>query len=315
MYNQKIVIKIFLLVTLLIQFYGIFLITRSIDAAPNDSMPNWTMPNLQIDIGGLKDKLKNSQPIDCGIDEQGNKKFCISWIGEYIAGIYQYAIGIVGILSAVVLMFGGIIWLTAGGSATQISEAKAWIGASLTGLVIALTSYMILYLINPNLTIFKPLQIQLAKKQEIVAPKAGALDEGDARAKLTAASQSAGSHGIGVKIWCPINGPYTNCVNLQGINNSTLDEIIRLSRNCTNCAAYEVFITGGTEPGHSDNGTYTHANGYKVDLRSSVNLDSYIKSLTKIQTRSDGAEQWQAPSGAIYALETSGDTHWDVTVK
>lgn len=163
---NKDIINIFLLTTLLIIFYFILSVFQFAQAAPNDSLPNWTMPDLQIDIGGLKDKLKTSRPVECGVDEQGNKKVCISWIGQYIAGVYQYAIGIVGILAAVVLMFGGIIWLTAGGSATQIGNAKAWIGASLTGLVIALCSYMILYLINPDLTIFKPLRIQLAKKTD-----------------------------------------------------------------------------------------------------------------------------------------------------
>jgi len=303
------------LLTLNFLFYLLFLPVAS-QAAPNGDTFKWTIPDLQIDIGGLKDRLKNSQPTECGVDAQGNTKYCIPWIGQYIAGVYQYAIGIVGILSAVVLMFGGIIWLTAGGNAAQIGNAKAWIGASLTGLVIALCSYMILYLVNPDLTIFKPLGIKLAKYEGPAAPKAGALGEGAARTLLTQASQSSGSRGIGIKPACPANGPYTNCVNLLGINSTTLNEIINLSKICTTCAAYEVFITGGTEPGHSDNGTYTHANGYKVDLRSSTNLDNYIKNnFTKIETRSDGAEQWQALDGAIYAYETSGGAHWDITVK
>ena len=76
-------------------------------------------------------------------------------IGEYIQAIYNYAIGIVGILAAVVLMFGGVIWLTAGGNQEKVKEAKAWIGASLSGLVLLLGSYMILNTINPDLVSFK----------------------------------------------------------------------------------------------------------------------------------------------------------------
>jgi len=72
-------------------------------------------------------------------------------IGMYIKAIYKYAIGIVGILAAVVLMFGGLLWLTAGGNTNQVGEAKAWIGASLTGLLIALCSFMIMATINPKL--------------------------------------------------------------------------------------------------------------------------------------------------------------------
>jgi hypothetical protein len=62
-------------------------------------------------------------------------------IAKYIKAVYNYAIGIVGILAAVVLMFGGVRWLLAGGSPDKIGDAKAWIGASLTGLILALTSY------------------------------------------------------------------------------------------------------------------------------------------------------------------------------
>jgi len=85
-------------------------------------------------------------------------------IGEYIQAIYNYAIGIVGILAAVVLMFGGVIWLTAGGSQEKVKEAKAWIGASLSGLILLLGSYMILNTINPDLVSFKELYVPKVEK-------------------------------------------------------------------------------------------------------------------------------------------------------
>ncbi|MDD4271444.1 MAG: hypothetical protein PHF50_01425 [Patescibacteria group bacterium] len=81
-------------------------------------------------------------------------------IAKYIKVIYKYAIGIVGILAAVVLMVGGVMWIVAGGSSTMIGEAKSWIGASLTGLTIALLSYLILATINPALVDLKTTPIQ-----------------------------------------------------------------------------------------------------------------------------------------------------------
>ena len=81
-------------------------------------------------------------------------------IAKYIKVIYKYAIGIVGILAAVVLMIGGVMWIVAGGSATVIGEAKAWIGASLTGLLLALLSYLILATVNPALVDFKTTPVQ-----------------------------------------------------------------------------------------------------------------------------------------------------------
>jgi len=81
-------------------------------------------------------------------------------IAKYIKVIYKYAIGIVGILAAVVLMIGGVMWIVAGGSATVIGEAKAWIGASLTGLLLALLSYLILATVNPALVDFAVTPVQ-----------------------------------------------------------------------------------------------------------------------------------------------------------
>jgi len=133
----------------------------------NDTMPKLNIPDidLQIDIPGLNLTKGANILANCEKDEKGNPIRCsFPWIGEYIAGIYKYAIGIVGILAAVVLMIGGVIWITAGGSATMISEAKAWIGASLSGLVIALCSYTILYYVNPSLVNFNPLGIKIVEK-------------------------------------------------------------------------------------------------------------------------------------------------------
>src|SRR3989338_3472668 len=84
-------------------------------------------------------------------------------IAKYIKAIYQYGIAVVGILAAIVLMFGGLLWLTAGGNTGQVSEAKEWVKASLTGLILALSSYIILYVVNPDLRIFQSLNIPSIK--------------------------------------------------------------------------------------------------------------------------------------------------------
>jgi hypothetical protein len=80
-------------------------------------------------------------------------------LGRYIQRIYVYSIGFVGMLACVVLMMGGFLWITAGGNGERVGNAKAWIGASLSGLVLALCSYTLLYMINPKLVSFKPLEI------------------------------------------------------------------------------------------------------------------------------------------------------------
>ncbi|MFA4818197.1 MAG: pilin [Parcubacteria group bacterium] len=81
-------------------------------------------------------------------------------IAQYIRSIYKYAIGIVGILATVVMMIGGIMWIMSGGSPERAGEAKAYISASLTGLVLTLASYLILATVNPALTNFKISEIK-----------------------------------------------------------------------------------------------------------------------------------------------------------
>jgi hypothetical protein len=143
-------LKLLFLLLTIANFLVFFLLPLTIKPAQalNDSMPV-----LQIPIPNLT----FSKPV---CDQSGNTTICnVNWIGEYIAGIYKYAIGVVGILAAIVLMIGGVLWVVAGGSATMIGEAKAWIGASLTGLVIALCSYLILYQVNPALVSFNALGV------------------------------------------------------------------------------------------------------------------------------------------------------------
>lgn len=112
-----------------------------------------SMPQLQIPIPDLH----FSAPSCSG---EGQGKVCsYSWISEYIAAIYKYAIGVIGIIGTITLMIGGVIWLTAGGNQTKVASAQEWIKASITGIVIALSSYMILYQVNPDLVKLKPLTI------------------------------------------------------------------------------------------------------------------------------------------------------------
>ncbi len=105
-----------------------------------------------------------------------------SGIEDYIRAIYVFAIGLVGIIATVVIMIGGLIWISSLGNANRVNDAKEWIGAALYGLALAMFSYMILFLINPDLVTFQPLNpktvgaIDNAKEQKqepVVASQMG----------------------------------------------------------------------------------------------------------------------------------------------
>jgi hypothetical protein len=107
-------------------------------------------------------------------------------VGTYIKAVYQYGIGVVGIVAAVVMMFGGVLWLTAGGDSGRVSEAKEWLKAALFGLILALLSYTILLTVNPDLINFRPITVTPITSS---GQNGGAADAADAFNNLTPEQQ------------------------------------------------------------------------------------------------------------------------------
>jgi len=107
-------------------------------------------------------KVKFTPQITVGEFQAGEEKEVSgNTIGEYIVAIYTYAIGAVGILAALFVVIGGVQWLTSAGNPEKISEAKARIIASLSGLVLILCSYLLLTIINPDLITFRSINTQI----------------------------------------------------------------------------------------------------------------------------------------------------------
>jgi hypothetical protein len=108
-----------------------------------------------IDIDGVTMGIKQSEneswkPIVLNVPI--GRMIEVSSFGEYFKTWYSFAIGAVGVLATVMLMWGGFKWLTSRGNSGVISESKQIIWSALIGVVLAFLSYTILYLINPRLT-------------------------------------------------------------------------------------------------------------------------------------------------------------------
>lgn len=78
----------------------------------------------------------------------------VSGITEYVKTFYLFGLGLVGVAALFALVFGGIIYMTAG-TITSTEEAKKWIWGALGGLLLMLGSYLILNTINPDLVTLK----------------------------------------------------------------------------------------------------------------------------------------------------------------
>ena len=135
--------------------------------------PIFSMPDFQVQIPGLK-KLAT---INCPKEGECS----IPWIGQYISGVYNYALAIVGILAAIILMGGGLMWLVSGGDVSRVTQAKELIIGSITGLIILISSYLILLQVNPNLVNLSSVAVT-SIKQITIYPDADIDVVGGARA-------------------------------------------------------------------------------------------------------------------------------------
>lgn len=73
-------------------------------------------------------------------------------LSRYLRAIYVYFIWIVGVVATVMVIYGGLRWVAAAGNPGQIKEARDIIDNAVIGVIIGLTSVVLLNIINPKLT-------------------------------------------------------------------------------------------------------------------------------------------------------------------
>lgn len=120
----------------------------------------FTIPDFQVKIPGMMSHLPD---VTCVTGQECS----IPWIGQYIAGIYNYAMAIAGILAALVLMAGGLMWLISAGDVSKITQAKELIIGSISGLIILVASYVLLIQINPDLVNLKSITVTPIAKVDL----------------------------------------------------------------------------------------------------------------------------------------------------
>lgn len=64
-------------------------------------------------------------------------------LNETIGAIIRAALGFLGVIAVVIILFGGFKWMTAGGNEEKVGEAKKLIIAGIIGLAIILSAYAI----------------------------------------------------------------------------------------------------------------------------------------------------------------------------
>lgn len=186
----------------------------------------------------------------------------------YVQGIYKFGIWGVGIAAFMMIIIGGFMYITSAGNNSSMEKAKGVITDAIVGLLLAMLSWLLLYIINPDLVKIKKLDPVGAVSEPTPMPAlptpipSGTYSHADATSKLSASGIITTSSGQ-----CSDQNN-KKCTSLNGIPQSTIEKIIQIKTAC-NCS---FSITGGTETGHKSHGT-----GQPVlDLSFNQDLANYL---------------------------------------
>ncbi len=127
---------------------------------PQVSIPNSEFGQGEMNVGEYDDSNKVKSDL----------------LARYIKALYDYGLAIAAILAAIILMGGGVLWLTSGGNDTRITQAKELIIGSVSGLAVLFFSWILLNTINPALLQLKTIDTIVAARRSFLNccdPEAG----------------------------------------------------------------------------------------------------------------------------------------------
>jgi len=153
-------IKTILLLIIIIFSFQVFIPTTLAQDEPPDSLdftPQIPIPGSEFDGGTTT--VGTSK---VSTNEAGRKVTTMysTLLPRYIKAIYNYGIGIAAFLALIMIVAGGIIWLTSAGASEKIGTAKSMITSSIIGLVLLLGTYTLLQIVSPALLSFKPIETE-----------------------------------------------------------------------------------------------------------------------------------------------------------
>lgn len=160
------------------------------------------VPNLRIKIPGLSFTAATD---DFLVENSaGGADIRVSFLGQYIAAVYRFAIAISTTIAAIVILVSGIQWLSSAGG-DGIAAAKQRIVTAIIGLILAAGSYLILFTINPDLVRFQYLDVPYIEGRTI-------LGTGDDRYNYTTGGTAQGLTG---RNWQNITGSQPEIVDRE----------------------------------------------------------------------------------------------------
>jgi|GEM_PF-3307436 len=160
-----------LTILLALCYFGLPLTAHAISSAgllsqADASAPAYTgiTPVLNVPIPGVEFATKFENP---------DGKLRIPFLAQYIAGFYKYLLGVSIVAAAIMMTYGGFLYIVAA-SAGNVSKGKEYITDAAIGLILVFGSYAILGFIDPGYTSLKPLAVKAVKHEEFNFMEQGA---------------------------------------------------------------------------------------------------------------------------------------------
>ncbi len=251
--------------------------------------------------------------VPCGNDVNGNgivdaSEQCQACDAvELVQNIINFLVYIASFLAVLIFSWAGLIYVTAAGNPGKLGKAHQMFTDVLLGFIVVLAGWLVIDTVMKSLFVGSNLDTSTRQtfgpwnEIKCVEPPETAIDElpevppgtvgtyTDNRIMQTDAETRLSAAGVSVK----------SGASLDGIQSHVIDEVIALNQSC-NC---NVFITEGTGGSHQV-GEFSHANGFKLDLRTRDNpeLVAYIRGLQPAGAWRDGTRLYRDRCNT-YAIE------------
>lgn len=111
-------------------------------------VPSWLLAGPLVSLAAFDYQLLEDFPGVSGM----TKGTVMTDLPALVSSVYKFGIWTVGIAAMFMLVIGGFMYMTSAGNTSRAGSAKEVIGDSLTGLITALAAFLLLYVINPDLT-------------------------------------------------------------------------------------------------------------------------------------------------------------------
>lgn len=98
----------------------------------------WFLPSAALAEGA-----SGGPDFGLGYAENANLQLGTRDVRETVFAVINVILGFLGIIAVVIILYGGFIWMTAGGNEEKTTEARKLIVAGIIGLAIILASFAI----------------------------------------------------------------------------------------------------------------------------------------------------------------------------